>query len=80
MAGFNSLTNRERQVMVFAAKGYTTSETAKTLKVSAETVKSHRRNILAKTLADSMTEAVFTYSDELRTWSREQVGKRRLHA
>lgn len=77
---FDYLTNREKQVLVFAAKGYTGEETARALKVSVETVKSHRRSIIAKTKADNMTQAVYMCSAGVRAWSRRESGKRRLYA
>ena len=43
-----NLSNRETEVLELISQEYTTSEIARRLCVSAETVKSHRRNLLIK--------------------------------
>ncbi len=45
---YEQLTARERDVLKLVAEGYTTSEIADLLKVSAKTVEGHRTNLMAK--------------------------------
>lgn len=52
------LSERENQVMKLVGQGYTTKEIAKKLYLSMETIKSHRKKIIAKTGALNMTAAL----------------------
>lgn len=52
-----ALSERERQVMELIGKGFTTKEIALKLYLSMETVKSHRKKIIAKTGASNMISA-----------------------
>ncbi|WP_316820271.1 LuxR C-terminal-related transcriptional regulator [Pedobacter gandavensis] len=52
------LTEREKQVLELVRLGYTTKEIAYHLYLAIETVKSHRKHIIAKTGACNMTAAV----------------------
>lgn len=52
------LTEREKQVLELVRIGYTTKEIADHLFVSIETIKSHRKHIIAKTGACNMTGAI----------------------
>lgn len=52
------LTSRENQILGLAAKGMSTSEIARTLSVSTQTVRSHFKNIYLKLEVNSRTEAV----------------------
>ena len=52
------LTEREKQVLELARVGYTTKEIAYHLYLAIETVKSHRKHIIAKTGACNMTAAI----------------------
>ncbi|WP_182953913.1 LuxR C-terminal-related transcriptional regulator [Pedobacter gandavensis] len=52
------LTEREKQVLELVRFGYTTKEIAYQLYLAIETVKSHRKHIIAKTGACNMTAAV----------------------
>lgn len=53
-----SLTEREKQVLELVRFGYTTKEIANHLFVTIETIKSHRKHIIAKTGAYNMTGAI----------------------
>lgn len=53
-----SLTDREREMLGWAARGKTTSETAEILKISDETVEGHIRNAMKKLSAANKTQAV----------------------
>jgi LuxR family quorum sensing-dependent transcriptional regulator len=53
-----SLTDREYDVMAWAARGKTTIDTAEILKISHETVETHIRNALRKLNATNKTHAV----------------------
>lgn len=52
------LTDRELEVIHLVSLGLTNSEIAPILSVSTETVKSHVRNVLAKTNARNRTHAI----------------------
>lgn len=52
------LTEREKQVLELVRFGYTTKEIAYHLYLAIETVKSHRKHIIAKTGACNMTSAI----------------------
>lgn len=52
-----TLTDRERQVLAWAARGKTTSETADILKLSDETVEGYIRNGIRKLSASNKTQA-----------------------
>jgi LuxR family quorum sensing-dependent transcriptional regulator len=52
------LTDRERDVISWAARGKTTIDTAEILKISDETVETHIRNVLRKLNATNKTHAV----------------------
>ncbi|HEV2602265.1 MAG TPA: LuxR C-terminal-related transcriptional regulator [Microvirga sp.] len=52
------LTDRERDVMAWAARGKTVSDTADILKISDETVETHVRNALRKLEATNKTHGV----------------------
>ncbi|SHK52879.1 helix-turn-helix domain-containing protein [Chryseobacterium polytrichastri] len=53
-----NLTKRETEVLAFIAKGYSGSEISKILILSEHTVRTHRRNILAKTSSRNSKELV----------------------
>jgi LuxR family quorum sensing-dependent transcriptional regulator len=53
-----ALTDREREVLSWAARGKTTSETAEILTISDETVEGHIRNAMRKLTAANKTQAV----------------------
>jgi PAS domain S-box-containing protein len=59
-APLRALTDRERQVLALVADGYTNDRAATELGITAETVQSHVRNVMAKLEADSRTQAVAT--------------------
>ena len=50
------LTPREREVLQLVAEGHTTKKIASKLNVSAKTIETHRRNIMAKLNIDSVAE------------------------
>lgn len=56
MAGHLAFTPREREILQEVKQGRTNREISEALYISLETVKSHIRNILAKTGASSRTE------------------------
>lgn len=53
---YDSLTEREREVLVLLAKGHTYQETAETLFVSVKTVDFHRANIMRKLSLENRAE------------------------
>jgi len=58
-ANLNSpLTNRERQIIQFIAKGWTYSQIAEELGIAKETSKTHIRNIYVKLKVNSKSEAI----------------------
>ena len=52
------LTPKELKVVDLIAKNYSSSEIAAELEVSSETIKKHRKNILAKTNAKDLTSLI----------------------
>jgi DNA-binding CsgD family transcriptional regulator len=57
---YPKLTEREKQVLELVKTGYTTKEIAYLLYLGIETVKSHRKHIIAKTGTHNMTAAINT--------------------
>lgn len=55
----HSLTERETSCLMLAAKGMTSSETAKLLGIKATTVETYRQNIKKKLACNTMAQAVF---------------------
>jgi two-component system response regulator NreC len=55
---YDTLTNREREVLQLAAEGHTTSEIASRLFISPRTVETHRANVMHKLGLHSQTELV----------------------
>ncbi len=53
-----TLTDRERDMLAWAARGKTASDTAEILKISDETVETHIRNAMRKLDATNKTHAV----------------------
>lgn len=45
---FENLTDRQKQVAILAAKGFSNKEIAREVELSPETVKTHMRNIFLK--------------------------------
>jgi two-component system response regulator NreC len=45
---FDTLTNREREVLQLVAEGHTNSQIAQLLNISLKTVKAHRSNLMQK--------------------------------
>ncbi|MGA9650782.1 MULTISPECIES: helix-turn-helix transcriptional regulator [Pedobacter] len=54
----HTLSKREMEVLELARKGYTSKEIAEKLYLCIETVKSHRKHIIAKTGSGNMTAAI----------------------
>ncbi|RMZ57962.1 LuxR family transcriptional regulator [Chryseobacterium nematophagum] len=54
----NNLTKRESEILAFIAKGYSATEIAQILILSEHTVRTHRKNILAKTNSRNSKELV----------------------
>jgi DNA-binding CsgD family transcriptional regulator len=57
-AGTYRLTNTEEQVLDMLCQGYNTPDAAKQLKVAVSTVRSHVRNLCAKTQSSGIRELV----------------------
>ncbi len=55
---FNLLTERQKEVLVYLLKGMTSKMIAKELSISHRTIETHRKNILAKFSANSMSELI----------------------
>jgi len=67
VAGFDSLTPREEEVLGFVLKGYRSVQIAAALQISERTVKMHRSNIMAKVGAQGATHLVYLYQQYRRT-------------
>ena len=57
----NSLTEREREILSYLARGYRYKEIGETLFISTETVRGHLRNIYQKLQVRSATQALLKY-------------------
>lgn len=68
------LTNRELEVLRFMKKGLLSKEIAETLKVSINTVNSHRQNILQKLKANNSIEAV-NFAQRLGLFNKCSINK-----
>ena len=68
------LTNRELEVLRFMKKGLLSKEIAETLKVSINTVNSHRQNILQKLKANNSIEAV-NFAQRLGLFNKCSIDK-----
>lgn len=55
---FNNLTDREKEVLQWVAKGYSNPQTAEELGISRRTVESHRKNINRKLETSNLAELV----------------------
>jgi DNA-binding CsgD family transcriptional regulator len=55
----NSLTQRQKICLIYAAKGMTSVETANTLGLKTSTVESHRKEIKRKLSCVTMAQAVY---------------------
>ena len=58
MIGGSRVTEREAEVLGYAARGFTSEQTAIILFLSVETVKHHRKQAIAKLYAANTTHAV----------------------
>ena len=68
------LTNRELEVLRFMKKGLLSKEIAEALKVSINTVNSHRQNILQKLKANNSIEAV-NFAQRLGLFNKCSIDK-----
>ena len=68
------LTNRELEVLQLMKKGSLSKEIAETLKVSINTVNSHRQNILQKLKANNSIEAV-NFAQRLGLFNKRSIDK-----
>lgn len=68
------LTNRELEVLRFMKKGLLSKEIAEALKVSINTVNSHRQNILQKLKANNSIEAV-NFAQRLGLFNKRSIDK-----
>jgi len=69
-----ALTNRELEVLQLMKKGVLSKEIAETLKVSINTVNSHRQNILQKLKANNSIEAV-NFAQRLGLFNKYNIDK-----
>ncbi len=70
-----TLTDREREVLIELAKGAHNAEISETLYIGAATVKSHVSNILTKLgLRDRAQAVVFAYESGLVTVGQHDIG------
>jgi DNA-binding CsgD family transcriptional regulator len=58
-------TNREREILKLSAIGKPIKQIAENLNISKRTVEKHRSNIISKTKAGNIVEAVFIYSKNI---------------
>ena len=68
------MTNRELEVLRFMKKGLLSKEIAEALKISINTVNSHRQNILQKLKANNSIEAV-NFAQRLGLFNKCSIDK-----
>lgn len=61
----NLFTNREREILKLSANGTPVKLIAENLNISKRTVEKHRSNIISKTKAGNIVEAVYIYSKNI---------------
>ena len=59
---FAQLSEREREVLGFIARGLTNKEIARALGLSPRTVETHRANLFAKLECDSLAQLIRRYA------------------
>jgi DNA-binding CsgD family transcriptional regulator len=70
----NSLTFKEREVLVLVSMGLTTKEIADKLSISHHTVETHRKNLLRKCKAKNSAELILkTLVDPSNSYTKETV-------
>ena len=70
------LSEREREVLQFLAKGLSNKEIAVNMRISPSTVKRHVQNILRRLHLKNRIEAA-VYAVTKVTWESEKLGKRK---
>jgi len=70
------LSEREREVLQFLAKGLSNKEIAVNMRISPSTVKRHVENILRRLHLKNRIEAA-VYAVTKVTWESEKLGKRK---
>jgi len=70
-ANIEVLTSRERQILDLSSKGYPVKQIAESLQISSRTVEKHRSNIIKKSNAENIVEAVFLYSKNMLSFKAE---------
>jgi len=70
------LSEREREVLQFVAKGLSNKEIAASMKLSPSTVKRHVENILRKLQLKNRVEAS-VYAVTKTTWAAEKLAERK---
>lgn len=73
--GIPLLTTRQKEVLQHAADGYSSQESAELLGLSPESVKAHRKLLLKKLGARSMTNAVALAVDGLLVRPSRRLGR-----
>ena len=58
------LSNREREIVSFLEKGFTTKEIAKELFLSNHTINTHRRNILRKSETKNTAQLIYRINSD----------------
>ena len=71
----NSISNREREILILVAQGYTNMEIGERLLITRTTVRTHLENIYVKLRVHDRTEAVVKYLFSAQ--SRKVLGERR---
>jgi DNA-binding CsgD family transcriptional regulator len=59
-----SLTNKEKHILAYSARGYLEKEIAEDLNVSINTIKTHKKNIMKKLSANNMSEAFISATNQ----------------
>jgi DNA-binding NarL/FixJ family response regulator len=62
------LTKREIETLSMVADGFTTDEIAAALYLSPNTIKTHKKRIVAKLGVHNITEAVYRVTPEILEW------------
>jgi len=70
---FEEFTSREKEILIQISSGHESKDISAYLNISVETVKTHRKNMLKKSLAKNMFELVAICSRKLIPTEQPQL-------
>lgn len=69
------MSKREKEILQYIAKGFSSKEIARELFVTKNTVDTHRRNMIKKAKANSTKEICSKYRDHIKMFGRDKFGE-----